>query len=184
MRARWRDPEWKATQLAKRRTKEASRCRSEALKELWKDDEWREKMRQARLGRPAPNKGIPASQLTRLRMSMTRKGMVKSPETRRRMSIARRERPNRDEWRRLISESKKGKTREYFVLRREFKALHRDLKLWSDSYRAKHGRLPSSTSYDRIVAPIMVLRIRRYLMLRETLGLEVIDIKGDILTKD
>lgn len=181
LRSRWRDPEWRAAILAKRRSKDSMRRKSESMKELWQDDAWRSKMRDSRLGRPAPNKGVAASAETRLRMSLSRKGFTHTPESRSKMSQAKRNRPPGDEWRRLISESKKGKTKEYFAMRREFRALHRDLKLWSDSYRAKHGRLPSAMTYERFVAPIMVLRIRRYLMLRETLGQEDVDLRDDIM---
>lgn len=170
--------------LSKMRAKPVLEHRSEMLKKLWKDDDFRRRMHQARLGRPAPNKGVPASPATRLRMSAGRRGIPVSKETRQRMSVAKRNRPEGDEWPRLISESKKGKTREYFAMRREFRALHRDLKLWSDSYRSKFGKLPSAKSYDKFVAPMMVLRIRRYLALRDTIGADEPEVKANIIAED
>lgn len=182
LRALWRKPSWRESMLAKQRSEETLRRKSETLKKLWQDEAWRQKMRDARTGRSAPNKGVSASAVTRLRMSLARKGIPFSEETKRRMSVAKRIRPEGDDWPKLISESKKGKTREYFAMKREFRALHRDLKLWSDSYRSKFGRLPNATTFDRFVAPMMVFRIYRYLTLRETIGDDA-DSKTDIFSK-
>lgn len=184
MRARWSDPEWRAAMLARRRSRDAIRAKSEVAKQLWRDESFRARQREARLGRPAPNKGVSPSRATRLRMSVARKGMVMSEETRRRMSVAKRERPLGDDWPRLISESKKGKTRQYFAMRREFRALHRDLKLWSDSYKSMHGKLPKASSFDKFVAPMMVFRIRRYLTLREAIGADEVEASPEIISKD
>lgn len=183
LRAKWRDPVWRENILAKRRSKEALLQKSESLKNLWKDEEWRSKMRQSRLGREAPNKGVSPSAATRLRMSVAQKGRQVSEETRRRMSLAKINRPQRDEWRKLISDRMKGKTREYFAMRREYRALRRDLKLWSDSYRAKYGVRPRASTYERFVAPMMALRIRRYLILKETLGSDNTDAEPDIISQ-
>lgn len=180
LRALWRDPEWRETMLARRRTKDSMNRKSEALKQLWNDPVWREKMRQSRLGRPGPNKGVRFSAETRLRMSEAQRGRVISEETRRRMSRTKKNRSPADNWPKLISDSKKGKTRQYFAMRREFRALHQDLKLWSDSFKASYGRLPDSSTYERFVAPMMVFRIQRYLMLRDTFGREV---KDDIISR-
>ncbi|PXF48376.1 hypothetical protein BWQ96_01836 [Gracilariopsis chorda] len=105
-----------------------------------------------------------------MRMSLSRKGVPTSSETRKKMSLAKLNRPDDDDWPRLISQSKKGKTKEYFAMKREFRALHHDLMLWSDTYRAKHGKLPSAATYERFVAPMMIFRIKRYLMLKEAIG--------------
>jgi hypothetical protein len=55
-------------------------------------------------------------------MSLARRGVKKSEETRRRMSEAKLQLPD-ESWKRLISESKLGKTRHYFQMRREYRAL-------------------------------------------------------------
>lgn len=117
-------------------------------------------------------------------MSVARKGSKLTEETKRKMSLAKLQRPDNDNWPRLISESKKGKTREYFQMRREFRALHRDLKLWSDSYRSMHGRLPKASNFEKYVAPMMVFRIRRYLTLRDTIGSDDPEIKSEIISED
>lgn len=150
---------------------------------MWQNPEYRARMRASRLGRVAHNRGVPASSVTKLRMSVARKGVAFSEERKRRMSRAKLLRPEGDDWPRRISEGKKGKTREYFQVRREFRALHRDLKLWSDSYRARYGRLPSASSYDKFVAPMMVFRIRRYLTLRDAIGSDEPDVKKDIISR-
>lgn len=170
--------------MALRRSEQAVAKKRETAKKMWKDPAFRIKMREARLGRAAWNKGISPSPTTRLRMSTTRKGVPRTEETKRRMSAAKLQRPDDDDWPRLISESKKGKTKEYLQLRREFRALHRDLKLWSDTYRSKHGRLPSATTYERFVAPMMVFRIRRYLVLKESFGSEEAGVTREIITQD
>lgn len=179
----WRDPAWRAAMMAKRRSPETQKLRSEAARRLWRDPDFRARMRSARLGRPAPNKGVSPSNVTRLRMSVARKGNTISEATKKKMSEAKLKRPEGDNWAKLISESKKGKTKEYFQMRREFRALHRDLKLWSDSYRSKYGRLPSSSTYDRFVAPMMVFRIKRYLVLRETFGNDEPETYGEIISR-
>lgn len=182
LRALWRNPEWRASMLAKRRSKESVQKKSEGLKQRWADPEWRDKMCRARIGRPAPNKGVSASPATRLRMSVAHRGRQKSLETRLRMSEARKAFTDNEEWRKYISESRKGKTKQYFALRREFRALYRDLKLWSDSHRARFGRLPHPDTFEFYVAPMMVFRIRRYLILRDTFGIEEAGIKVDIFS--
>lgn len=183
LRSLWRDEKWREAMLAKRRSKESVRKKSESLRRVWGEESFREKMRASQLGRQAPNKGKSASAVTRFRMSVTRKGRRVSDATKERMSLSKRLRPEGDEWPRLISESKKGKTRQYFGLRREFRALHKDLKLWSDSFRARHGRLPDAETFDRFVAPMMVIRIRRYLTLREAIGTEEAGLNTDIFSK-
>lgn len=180
LRSLWKDPEWRASMLAKRRSKDSVQRKSDKLKAMWSDPAWRTMMRQARIGRPAPNKGIAPSKATRLRMSMVRRGKTKSEQTKHRMSVARRKIAENDDWCKVISDSKKGKTRQYFALRREFRALHRDLKLWSDSHRARYGCLPHPDTFEKYVAPMMVFRIRRYLMLRDTLGIESAGVTIDI----
>lgn len=182
LQALWRDPQWRASMIAKRRSPESASRKRESFKRLWRDEGYRERMHKARLGRTSPNKGVTLSAATRLRMSMARKGIPVSEETKRRMSFAKRNRPDGDTWPKLISESKKGKTREYFAMKREFRALHSDLKLWSDSYRTKYGHLPKANTFERFVAPMMVLRIRRYLTLRDTVGSDEKDIKNDIFS--
>lgn len=169
--------------LAKRKDPVTVARMREAARRLWRDPEHRARQRAARLGRRAPNKGVSPSDVTRMRMSIARKGVPRSEETRRRMSAAKLNRPEGDDWPRLISESKKGKTKDYFQIRREFRALHRDLKLWSDSYRATHGRLPSAQSYESSVAPMMVFRIKRYLILRDAIGDDDLDIKREIISR-
>lgn len=52
MKALWRDPEWRAAMLAKRSTSEASRKRSEAARRMWQDPSFRRKMRESRVGMP------------------------------------------------------------------------------------------------------------------------------------
>lgn len=168
--------------LARRRRAETLQKMSDSAKRLWATPEYRQRMREARVGRPAPNKGISPSPVTRLRMSHARRGRTLSDETKRKMSEAKLNRPEGDTWRRMISESKRGKTKEYFQMRREFRALHRDLKLWSDSYRAQYGKLPDASTYERFVAPMMILRIRRYLVLRDTIGKDEPDMSKDIIT--
>ncbi|CAN8074929.1 unnamed protein product [Agarophyton chilense] len=166
----WSDPAWREQMLAKRRDPDVLKRISDAAKANWKDPEFRERMRASRMGRTAHNKGQPASKATRLRMSHARKGIPMSKDSRRKISQARLNRAPEDDWPRLISQSKKGKTKEYFALRREFRALHHDLMLWSDTYRTRYGALPSASTYERFVAPMMIFRIRRYLMLKEVLG--------------
>lgn len=168
--------------LARRREADTVARMRESARRLWRDPEHRAKQRAARMGRPAPNKGVSPSDVTRLRMSVARKGVPRSEETRRRMSASKRKRPDGDDWPKLISAGKRGKTKEYFQIRREFKALHRDLKLWSDSYRATHGKLPSAESYESCVAPMMVFRIRRYLILRDAIGDDA-EIRREIITR-
>lgn len=170
LRAKWNDPAWRERLLKNRESPETVRKMSESAKLKWTDPAFREKMRAARLGRPAPNKGVSPSDITRLRMSIARRGVKKSEDTRRRMSEAKLNRPDGATWPQLISESKLGKTKEYFQMRREFRALHRDLKLWSDTYHAKYGKLPDASTCELFVAPMMVFRIRRYLTLRESFG--------------
>lgn len=182
LRALWRDPQWRASMIAKRRSSESVSRKSESFKRLWRDEGYRERMHKARLGRPSPNKGVTLSAATRFRISMARKGIPVSEETKRRMSLAKKNRPDGDTWPKLISESKKGKTREYFAMKREFRALHRDLKLWSNSFKTKYGRLPEANTFERFVAPMMVLRIRRYLTLRDTVGPDEKDIQNDIFS--
>eukprot|EP00177_Eucheuma_denticulatum_P001213 GFKZ01002191.1.p1 GENE.GFKZ01002191.1~~GFKZ01002191.1.p1 ORF type:complete len:285 (+),score=27.02 GFKZ01002191.1:317-1171(+) len=184
LRAKWRDPEWRAAMMARRKSEQAVAKRKETARRMWKDPAFRLKMREARLGRVAWNKGISPSPTTRLRMSVTRKGVPRTEETKRKMSASKLQRPEDDDWPRLISESKKGKTKEYFQLRREFRALHRDLKLWSDSYRSKYGKLPSASTYERFVAPMMVFRIRRYLVLKESFGSEEAGVTREIITQN
>lgn len=169
--------------LARRREPGTVTRMRESARRLWRDPEHRARQRAARLGRTAPNKGVSPSDVTRLRMSVARKGVPRSEETKRRMSVAKRNRPEGDTWRRHISEGKKGKTKEYFQIRREFKALHKDLKLWSDSYRARHGRLPSAWSYENFVAPMMVFRIRRYLTLRDAIG-DDMEVRREIISRE
>lgn len=182
LRAKWADPEWRAAMLARRSHESTVERKREAAKRLWADPDYRARMRASRLGRPAPNKGVPASELTRLRMSVARKGVPFSEERKRRMSAAKLNRPEGDDWPRRISEGKKGKTREYFHIRREFRALHHDLKLWSDSYRSRYGRLPSASTYERFVAPMMVFRIKRYLTLRDAIGQDEPDTRKEIIS--
>lgn len=184
LRAKWNDPEWRAAVLAKRRSQAVVARARDSAKKLWMDPEYRAKMHEARLGRIAWNKGISPSAATRLRMSISRKGVPKSEETRRKMSTAKLKRPEGDDWPKLISEGKRGKTREYFQIRREFRALHKDLRLWSDSYRARYGRLPSAKSYDSFVAPMMLFRIRRYLTLREAIGDDETEAKREIISRE
>lgn len=162
--------------LERRKRADTVRKMSDSAKRLWQDPVYRTRMRQARLGRPAPNKGVSPSLVTRLRMSVTRKGVPVSDATKKKMSVAKLKRPEGDDWPRLISESKRGKTKEYFQMRREFRALHRDLKLWSDSYRSRYGKLPSTTSYQRFVAPMMLFRIKRYIVLRDAIGEDESDV--------
>jgi hypothetical protein len=46
-----------------------------------------------------------------------------------------------------------------------------DLRLWSDSYRLTHGRLPRVSNFEAaVVAPMLVLKIRRYVTLSINLG--------------
>lgn len=180
----WRDPTWRANMLTRRRQQDTVQKMSTAAKKCWSDPAFRARMRQSRLGRPAPNKGTPASAETRLRMSVARKGRPVSEATRRKMSLAKTVRPENDDWPRLISESKRGKTKEYFQMRREFRALHRDLKLWSDSYRSRYGKLPSANTYEMYVAPMMILRVRRYLMLRDIIGEDEPDTRKDIISRN
>jgi hypothetical protein len=171
MKARWRDPVWRAAMLARRNTPEALRKRAEVARKQWQDPVFRARMRDARLGRLAPNKGVPPSEMTRLRMSLSRRGVKKSEETRRRMSEGKLNRPTDDTWPKRIAESKRGKTREYFQMRREFRALHKDLKLWSDSYRGQYGGLPKESTFEtRVAAPMLILKIKRYLMLKRVGG--------------
>lgn len=170
LRARWEDPAWRASMSGTGTTPDASaaaRRASAAARARWADPAYRARMAASRAGRVAWNKGVSPSGVTRLRMSVARRGVPKSAETRRRMSEARQGGEATDSWRMAISEGKKGKTKEYFQMRREFRALHRDLKLWSDLYRAQHGRLPNAKDCETVVAPMMVFRIRRYLTLRE-----------------
>lgn len=183
MRSKWNDPDWRAEMLSKRRTEEAVSKQRENARRLWRDPEFRAKMRESRMGRVAWNKGVSPTAVTRLRMSESRKGVPKSQETRQRMSAAKSNRKPNDDWPRLISEGKKGKTREYYQLRKEFHALHKDLRLWSDSYLAKYGRLPNVTDYERYVAPMMVFRIRRYLTLREAIGNDETGVKREIISQ-
>lgn len=51
MKARWRDPEWRAAMLAKRRTSESLKRRSEAARKMWLDPAFRRKMRESRIGK-------------------------------------------------------------------------------------------------------------------------------------
>jgi hypothetical protein len=169
MKARWGDPEWRAAILAKRSSPEVLRKRSERARLQWQDPVFREKQHCARVGRRAWNIGLSPSDVTRLRMSYARRGVKKSDVTRRRMSEAKLDRPDGDTWPLLISRSKKGKSRQYFALRREFRALHRDLKLWSDNYRAINGRLPRASTYAvEVIAPMLAVKIKRYLILKES----------------
>jgi hypothetical protein len=171
MKARWRDPVWRAAMLARRNTPEALRKRAEVARKQWQDPVFRARMRDARLGRLAPNKGVPHSDMTRLRMSLSRRGVKKSEETRRRMSEGKLNRPTDDTWPKRIAESKRGKTREYFQMRREFRALHKDLKLWSDSYRGQYGGVPKESTFEtRVAAPMLIIKIKRYLMLKRVGG--------------
>lgn len=183
LREKWADPDWRAAMLGRRREEPTVSRRRDAAKRMWENPEYRARMRASRLGRPAPNKGVSASAVTKLRMSVARKGVTFSEERKRRMSRGKLCRPEGDDWPRRISEGKKGKTKEYFQVRREFRALHRDLKLWSDSYRARYGRLPSASSYDKFVAPMMVFRIRRYLTLRDAIGNDEPDAKKEIISR-
>lgn len=116
-------------------------------------------------------------------MSLARKGQAISESTKRKMSQAKLKRPDGDNWPRLISESKRGKTKEYFAMRRELRALYKDLKLWSDSYRARYGRLPSANGVERYVAPMMIFRIRRYLTLRDVLGEDEPTLEREIIAR-
>jgi hypothetical protein len=50
MKARWRDPVWRAAMLASRNTAEAARQRSDAARRKWQDPAFRKKMRAARVG--------------------------------------------------------------------------------------------------------------------------------------
>lgn len=184
LRAKWQDPAWRGAVLEKRRNALTTQKLSEAARIRWQNPEYRARMRQSRLGRVAYNKGVSPSKITRLRMSMARRGVKFSDETRKRMSDSKLVRPEGDTWPHLISESKRGKTREYFKMRREFRALHHDLKLWSDSYRSIHGRLPKASTYESRVAPMMVFRIRRYLTLRDSIGADDPKIRTDIITSD
>lgn len=44
--------------------------------------------------------------------------------------------------------------------------LLQDLRLWSDSYRLRVGRLPKVSNFDvGDLAPMMVLKVRRYITL-------------------
>jgi hypothetical protein len=173
MKARWRDPVWRASMIARRNTPEALRKRAEVARKQWQDPAFRARMRDSRLGRPAPNKGVTPSDMTRLRMSLSRRGVKKSDETRQRMSDGKLNRPSDDTWPKRIAAGKKGKTREYFQMRREFRALHKDLKLWSDSYRAKYGTLPRESTFESFVAaPMLTIKIKRYLILSKAGGFE------------
>lgn len=171
MRARWQDPAWRAAMLAKRSTTESVRKRSESLKKHWQDPAFRARMRSARLGRAAWNLGVSPSAVTRARMSFARKGLKKSEQTRKRMSEGKLRRSENDNWPKLISESKRGKTKQYFQMRREFRALREDLRLWSQGFRAHHGRLPKASNIDRfIIAPMMAIKIKRYVILKRIGG--------------
>lgn len=124
------------------------------------------------------------SDVTRLRMSVARKGVKKSEETKRRMSEAKLNLPDKS-WKKLISESKKGKTRHYFQMRREYRALKADLRLWSDSYRLTHGRLPKVSNYEAaVVAPMLALKVRRYITLSTNLDESEVSIGREILDFD
>lgn len=184
LRAKWNDPEWRAAMLAKRKSQTVIDRVRDSARKLWRDPEYRAKMREARLGRTAWNKGVSPSAATRLRMSVSRKGVPKSEETRRRMSAAKLKRPEGDDWPKLISEGKRGKTKQYFQIRREFRALHKDLRLWSDSYWARYGRLPSAATYERFVAPMMLFRIRRYLTLRAAIGDDETELRREIISRE
>lgn len=168
MRSLWASQTWRES---RKDGTEMVRKHSEAALRRWSDPAYRARMAAARKGRVAHNKGVSPSKLTRLRMSLARRGVPKSAETRRRMSVARRSPSEaRDSWRAHISQSKRGKTREYLMMRRELRALHKDLKLWSELYRARHGQIPDSETALGVVAPMMAVRIRRYLTLREAIG--------------
>lgn len=54
MKARWKDTEWRAAMLAKRRTAESVKRRSEAARKMWLDPSFRRKMRESRIGKAAP----------------------------------------------------------------------------------------------------------------------------------
>jgi hypothetical protein len=167
MKARWQDPVWRAAVLAKRSTPEAVQKRSAAAKRKWQDPEFRERQHAARIGRQAWNEGVSPNEVTRVRMSYARRGVKKSDATKMRMSASKLDRPAGDTWPRLISKSKRGKSRQYWALRREFRALHHDLKSWSDNYRATTGRLPRASTYAvEVIAPMLAVKIKRYLVLK------------------
>lgn len=51
MKARWKNPEWRAAMLAKRRTSESRKRRSEAARKMWLDPAFRRKMQESRIGK-------------------------------------------------------------------------------------------------------------------------------------
>lgn len=141
----WRDPEFRAKNLAARRANNVLLKQSIAIRERWKNPNFRKKVCDALKGRKAWNKGKRMSKETRMKMSLAAK--------------------RRHEKRK----SKQQDCELCQVLLHRLQCLYKDLKLWSDNFRSNYTRLPRMSDVEKSCAPMLLLKINRYVELRNIL---------------
>mmetsp|Transcript_8695 Transcript_8695/g.38687 ORF Transcript_8695/g.38687 Transcript_8695/m.38687 type:complete len:228 (-) Transcript_8695:3566-4249(-) len=167
MKALWSDPEWRARVLAKRRSRAAIEKQSKAMSKKWEDDEFRARVQESLKGKEPWNKGVPMPDETKRRISVVLRGSQKSPETRAKMSKAKQSVSMSQDGRDLISNQKRGKTKDYYKLKRDYELLKNDLQLWADSHRLKTGRPMRAKDVDSLVKQSHLLtKIKKYLELK------------------
>ncbi|GJQ11680.1 hypothetical protein GpartN1_g3471.t1 [Galdieria partita] len=154
----WRDPEFRARNLAGRRARQVLLKQSINVRERWKNPEFRKKVCEALKGRSAWNKGKRLSTETRIRMSIAAK----------KRHELKRDRHVNCSASVLFVESQQN-CELFQVLLQRLQYLYKDLKLWSDSFRSTYTRLPRMSDVEQSCAPILLLKINRYVELRNTL---------------
>eukprot|EP00871_Galdieria_phlegrea_P002419 jgi/Galph1/3178/GphlegSOOS_G1873.1 len=156
----WRDPAFRARNLAARRASDVLSKQSVAVKSRWKDPNYRNKVISALKGRIAWNRG-----------------KTLSLETRERMSIAAKKRhQRRKQHSQFAGVFHQSDSQHCSELQNHFQkqlfCLYSDLKLWSDNFRAIYTRLPRMSDVERSVAPVLLFKVKRYLELRNILQSE------------
>lgn len=170
MKALWSDAEWREKVLKKRRGRRAVKKQAKSLSKRWSDKEYKERLSKSLKGKTPWNKGVPHTEETRRKIAMTHRGVEKSAETRKKMSEAKMSTSRDAKWRESISRGKRGKTKEFFQMKRQYDALLADLRLWSESHRMRTGRSPRAETIDTIVTlPHLLHKLKRYLALKSKL---------------
>jgi hypothetical protein len=158
----WRDPEFRAKNLAARRATHVLLKQSVDVRERWKNPHFRQKVCQSLKGRVAWNKGKRLSNETRMRMSVAAK---------KRHELKRNKQQNYFFNTSAVDE-KQQNCELCQVLVQRLERLYKDLKLWSDNFRSKYTRLPRMSDVDKSCAPVLLLKINRYVELKNILKSE------------
>ncbi|EME30612.1 hypothetical protein Gasu2_32830 [Galdieria sulphuraria] len=154
----WRDPEFRAKNLAGRRASHVLLKQSTVVRERWKNPQFRKKVCEALKGRSAWNKGKRLSRETRIRMSIAAKKRHELKKDKLMSSSSN-----------ILFVENQQHCELSQVLLQRLQYLYKDLKLWSDGFRSTYTRLPRMSDVEKSCAPILLLKINRYLELRNIL---------------